>query len=119
MPTFLSGLGDVTERWIKTEHGCLEYRFTPADGLELVHMDVADGHRRKGEASALVREAERMPGVRTVYGFVAATNFACLDMFVKLGYSAIQLPHFYGGDRHAVMVHKDLTEAIHERHATV
>src|SRR5438552_3431117 len=107
-PIFRQGRGDNTGRKLKHERGYLEYRYAPGDTCELVDIAVDSEYRDQGIGSSLIRQAEQLPNVKTLYGFTRKENDAVQRLYVRLGFLLVPIPNFYGKGFDAVMVIKNL-----------
>lgn len=108
VPEFIEGVGDATGRSIERPEGFLTYRFTPADGCELVNFSVNEEYRSQGIGWSMVSEVESIPTIKTIYGFTRDTNLRVHEFYHRHGYTLLNLPDFYGPGLGAVMVHKVL-----------
>src|SRR5262245_59605532 len=54
-PIFRPGLGDDTGRYIRSQYGYVEYRYTPGRLVEIVNIEVEAEHRGKGHGRELIR----------------------------------------------------------------
>jgi ribosomal protein S18 acetylase RimI-like enzyme len=105
--------GDGPLRIIQRPHGWLEYRFGPGKIMELCTIEVDNEWRDQGIGSAMIREAESLPEIKThsiriIYGFVRQENEAVQRFYRRLGYELIPIGSFYGRNENAFMVHKVL-----------
>lgn len=106
MPQYVEGLGDSTDRRITHRHGYLEYRYAPAYGCEMVHLQIEEDHRRKGIGSLLLKQLETDPLIKYLYGFMESTNAPIKAWYLHHGFTLVPIPDYYTSGRHAVLGHK-------------
>ncbi|MBS7632763.1 ribosomal protein S18-alanine N-acetyltransferase [Candidatus Bathyarchaeota archaeon] len=77
----------------------------------IVTLDVAPEHRRKGVASRLMQEIEKIfkeKNVKTCHLEVREDNVAALNLYTKLGYKKVGLLENYYGSAHGIYLKKPL-----------
>lgn len=108
MPNYRPGLGDDPGRRIDAAHGWCEYRLTPGDCAEIVHMEVEERYRNLGIGTSLFAAVEALPGLRAVYTFSADENERIRGLYRRMGYLSVFLFNFYGRGRHGWIHTKEL-----------
>jgi ribosomal protein S18 acetylase RimI-like enzyme len=102
-PTYRKGLGDDTGRYVRVEHGYIEYRYTPGNGCEIVNIEVQTGHRREGVGRKLLEKLFREIDGKAdrVYAITRADNEIAQQFYESTGFNvASPLRRFYSDERH-------------------
>jgi ribosomal protein S18 acetylase RimI-like enzyme len=77
MPEFRPGLGDDTERYIRLDHGYIEFRYAPGNTCEIVNIEVENEHRGQGVGRKLLEllfDKVIKQSVITVYAITTYDN---------------------------------------------
>lgn len=98
MADFRPGLGDDTGRYVRLEHGYIEYRYAPANGCEIVNLEVENGHRRQGVGRRLLEMLlEEVRGkAERVYAITRSDNEVAQQWYERMGFMGCPLRRFYG-----------------------
>jgi ribosomal protein S18 acetylase RimI-like enzyme len=107
MPTYRDGLGDCTERYVKSDHGWLEYRYGPGHTVELVNFEVEKEFRDRGEGSAMLQRLiaeSKAANFRTIFGFFQEHNTGMYRFYSRHGFTILLVPNYYSIGHHAYLV---------------
>lgn len=103
MPNNRPGLGDDPGR--RTDdpqgRGYIEWRWTPAYGVEIVNIEVGNAYRRQGVGRLLLERLLEECGeqLRTVYAITRASNLIAVEWYAAMGFHiGGTLNGFYDGD---------------------
>lgn len=101
MPTNRPGLGDDTGRYVRHEHGYIEWRYAPGGTVEIVNLEVDNGHRREGVGRRLIAElCGQLESATRIYAITRADNETAQQFYENLGFKTVNpLRRFYGIER--------------------
>lgn len=97
-PKLRPGLGDDPGRKIVHGFGWLEYRYGPANTVEIVNIEVEEGHRQKGIGAFLLMSllGRLKDGDYVIYAFTRDTNLPAHVFYERTGFDlAGELRGFY------------------------
>jgi ribosomal protein S18 acetylase RimI-like enzyme len=101
MPNNRPGLGDDTERYIRHEHGYIEWRYAPGNTVEIVNIEVDGDHRGQGVGRLLLQRLFKVLTHDTkIYAITRADNEIAQRFYEATKFRvAGVLSRFYGVDR--------------------